>query len=928
LVATGSAVQVLDLDGRQLIPPIGDKDQIGTASLGAAWQPTGKHFVVAQGDGEGLRLYDSEGAFVRTLLVRKGAEIRSCLFIDDTRVAAGTSDGALVIVSLDGDILSEKRLSTISPIAGLVKVENMIVGVEGVQKQNTEPANDGATTTQTAPTEASELKLDILPNLLPPSAQCLAKAPDYSKLLAVCGPDGHVDLWSANGSTGKFERKNTIPAGSGGVNAIAFHPSGGFFATGGEDGLINLFSANGEPIETPIRGEGKRAAIHALAFVDGGKKLLSDCDRGLCIWDMEDLANAIDVSVRADLSIVERTGAFYVAENQYEQGWRIEVVSQTGEHRVVASSKTGKVRALAYAQAPNRLAYVAADRVFLLDLQSGSNIWSADVPGEGVASLAFGSEDGLLGVVVSSEENKSQKQAGSADQEWSTHLLALDARTGEKRAAIERRSAAPIVGIAGLRDASRPPFITASKNGVLESWTSDLSLAKSNDSLKVSEATNPIMALSSDETQLLVGVNSRMGVFDTALESKHAVTDLDIMISGLAVSPDGQYYAVAVKGGQVSRQDSNAIRVYDTHSQLVVERRLFDDLEAGAPIHFGESRLSALASRKLMGWPMGPKALLALSEKRLAQYASEQKREQLEKDGNQAFTDRRYGDAAALLSQAIDIDPINSDMHALLGNSLLFGAKAPADWEAADRAYSRGIEVTPYDAIAFLQRGKERFASGRFAEAEADFTSGAKYCDFFLPIVQVIAGFRGLNEGIHRLSIVLNKRGKEELYLRAAIASFAQKKWEGVIEEIGLIEKNRIELENWTNLNWPDAAKPHSDGGSSQGLGAIELDYRGRALLELGRFDEAYRDLMAAGAKLGPDDAKYGYDDLDNVSATPGGREGKRGDLFALAAKAASLSGNAGKSTDALAAARSAYAAAIAKAPNKQIWQDALAILP
>jgi WD40 repeat protein len=886
--------------------------------------------VVAQGSGEGLRLYDSEGTFVRTLLTRSGAEITSCLFIDDARVAAGTSDGALVIVSLDGDILSEKRLSTISPIAGLAKVDNMIVSVEGVQKQNTEPASDGATTTQTPRTEASELELDILPNLLPPRAQCLAKAPDYSELLAVCGSDGHVDLWSANGSTGKFERQNTIQAGSGGVNAIAFHPLGRFFATGGEDGLIRLFSADGEPIEMPIRVEGNRAAIHALAFVDGGKKLLSDCDAGLRIWDMEDLANAKNVSVQADFSVVERqTGAFYIAANQDEDGWRIEVVSQTAEHRIIASSKTGKVRALAYAQSSNRLAYVAADRVFLLDLQSGSTIWSAGVPGEGVASLAFGSEDGLLGVVVSSEENKSLKQAGSTDQKRSTHFLALDAKTGEKRAAIERQSAASIISIVGLRDASKPPFITASSNGVLESWTSDLTLAKISDSLKVSEAANPIMALSSDETRLLVGVNSRIGVFDTALESKHGATDLNIIISGLAVSPDGQYYAVAVRPGQGgSQQDRNAIRVYDAQSQFVVERRLFDDFREGIPIYFGESRLSALASEKLMGWQMGPKALLALGEKRLAQYASEQKREQLEKDGNQAFTDRRYGDVATLLGQAIDIDPINSDQHALLGNSLLFGAQAPADWGAADRAYSRGIESTPYDAIFFLQRGKERFGSGRFAEAEADFTSGAKYSDFYLPIVQVIAGFLGLNEGIHKLSIVLNKRGTEELYLRAAIAQFAQKKWEGAIEEIGLIEKNEIDIENWTKSSWPDAPKPHLDGGSAPGLGAIELDYRGRALLELGRFDEAYRDLMNAAEKLGPDDAKYGYDDLDNVSATPGAREGKRGDLFALAAKAASLSGDAGKSTDALTAARSAYATAIAKAQNKQIWQDALAILP
>jgi hypothetical protein len=98
LIATAVAVQVFDLNGRQLIPPIADDEQISTESMGAAWQPTGERFVVAQGNGEGLRLYNADGTFVRTLVSRQNAEITACLFIDDKRVAAGTSDGKLIVV--------------------------------------------------------------------------------------------------------------------------------------------------------------------------------------------------------------------------------------------------------------------------------------------------------------------------------------------------------------------------------------------------------------------------------------------------------------------------------------------------------------------------------------------------------------------------------------------------------------------------------------------------------------------------------------------------------------------------------------------------------------------------------------------------------------------------------------------------------------
>jgi tetratricopeptide (TPR) repeat protein len=108
----------------------------------------------------------------------------------------------------------------------------------------------------------------------------------------------------------------------------------------------------------------------------------------------------------------------------------------------------------------------------------------------------------------------------------------------------------------------------------------------------------------------------------------------------------------------------------------------------------------------------------------------------------------------------------------------------------------------------------------------------------------------------------------------------------------------------------------------------VALHYRGRALFELARFEEAYRDLKSASDQLRRDDVKYGFEDLDVVTNLPGAREAKRGDLLSLAANAAQHLGDVQKAADALADARSAYGAAISKAPNVRAWQESLAILP
>src|SRR5262249_4482143 len=151
-----------------------------------------------------------------------------------------------------------------------------------------------------------------------------------------------------------------------------------------DDGLIRLFSADGGAIQTLIGRSGVSGAGNALAFVSNGNKLISDCDGGLCMWDLGDMAVPKPIGGYNELSSVDpNTGVFFVGEKPSDGGWSIKAFTSTGEVRVVSSSPEGKLRALQYGRKSNLLAFVIDDKVSVLDLASGATVWSKDIPVDG-----------------------------------------------------------------------------------------------------------------------------------------------------------------------------------------------------------------------------------------------------------------------------------------------------------------------------------------------------------------------------------------------------------------------------------------------------------------------------------------------------------------------------------------------------------------
>ncbi|MCL2715777.1 MAG: hypothetical protein FWD68_14660 [Alphaproteobacteria bacterium] len=254
-------------------------------------------------------------------------------------------------------------------------------------------------------------------------------------------------------------------------------------------------------------------------------------------------------------------------------------------------------------------------------------------------------------------------------------------------------------------------------------------------------------------------------------------------------------------------------------------------------------------------------------------------------------------------------------MHERLGNALVWGAGSEEDQDAAERAFSRGIELQPYNSILYLRRGKLRFRRGRFVDAEADFSNGAKYGHFTLPIVPVVGG---LNASLHKLSLYVARTTIGEFYLRRAAARFAQKKWSMVVDDINWVEENQHRAAEWKRRNWPGPE------GEPFRLGVWELRTRGRALFEEGNFEQAFQDLREA-ADLWADPAvKDVLEDLKPLADMPGAREARGGEMLALAALAARRSGKAEAAAQAVRDARAAYAAALSKTPTMRAWTEAM----
>jgi WD40 repeat protein len=101
------------------------------------------------------------------------------------------------------------------------------------------------------------------------------------RMLASCGSDGAVRLWTVGARTAP----RVLRAQPGQVLAVAFSPNGRVLASGHVDGQVVLWDVASGREMTRLRGHS--GAVQALVFSRDGRRLVSaGGDAAVRLWDM------------------------------------------------------------------------------------------------------------------------------------------------------------------------------------------------------------------------------------------------------------------------------------------------------------------------------------------------------------------------------------------------------------------------------------------------------------------------------------------------------------------------------------------------------------------------------------------------------------------------------------------------------------------
>jgi WD40 repeat protein len=191
---------------------------------------------------------------------------------DGLHIVAGCADGTVAIVTLDGHIEHVRRLHE-AEIARVVSVADDRIATAGwdgavhVIDSQLEPVTAFETT-------ASNSKAIWMRDM----------AVAEGGRLAVARADGSVMLLELSGE--RLALMHTLQTETGGLDAVAWHPSGKLLAAGARDGSIWLWEArSGEPLGQFVR---HRKPVLSLTFANNGMFLVSGSGDGrLILWGVE-----------------------------------------------------------------------------------------------------------------------------------------------------------------------------------------------------------------------------------------------------------------------------------------------------------------------------------------------------------------------------------------------------------------------------------------------------------------------------------------------------------------------------------------------------------------------------------------------------------------------------------------------------------------
>ena len=216
------------------------------------------------------------------------------------------------------------------------------------------------------------------------------------ELLVEAGWDGRVQVLDARSG----ELLERLDAHRSLAMAVALSPDGRTFASGGRDGVLNVWSRPRAPAEVVLRGH--QVWVEALAF-PGERQLVSGGEDGTRLWSLSNGSapepravegGAVSLAVSPDASLIAAGGP---------EGTVRVLEAGSGRKVLDLSGVTGSVRALAFAPDGKSLAVGSEREVLLWALPSGAvlgrltghtgKIWSLAFDSTG-NRLASGSADG------------------------------------------------------------------------------------------------------------------------------------------------------------------------------------------------------------------------------------------------------------------------------------------------------------------------------------------------------------------------------------------------------------------------------------------------------------------------------------------------------------------------------------------------------
>lgn len=260
----------------------------GTNSV--RFSPDGR-YVLSAGVFDGLlRLVDaSSGQIVRTFTNAPPSGTRRALFAHDGRIVSGAADGTIRV----WDAASGRVLQAITNAAPTLN--DLAIDAGGTTAVTTAQGDVRVWSLETGQQAAdlSTLVTRIWTAVLSPSGTLVLTGADDGTLTAI-DVKRRAIVWA-------------VPANRSQVASIAFAPDGRTIASGGADGLINLWNLDGDRLNTIATDNGR---VRNLAFDASGTYLAAAGQWKTKLWRLDRLSlpprdfggaeGTTDVALRAD----------------------------------------------------------------------------------------------------------------------------------------------------------------------------------------------------------------------------------------------------------------------------------------------------------------------------------------------------------------------------------------------------------------------------------------------------------------------------------------------------------------------------------------------------------------------------------------------------------------------------------------------------